>query len=241
MSCLSDDVACLSMSFVGSDTSSRERHRSKHRKDCRDRDRDRRRETDDKAARENATSLFSSSGKKIVTRSILGPRSTSVDVVLPSGQTVGVSVEGVPPYTIPDVVCPLAKGVADPAVSAPDASQLPLTNPDSVATADRNLEVFRGLSELDLLKLLGQLHEQGYAPVLSSTYGAPEEDRRSTSFQTSSVPVPGNTIRLDTTPPPGFSTKKVDCTPGVHFRFFSCGRYRKLCHFRFTSYGKYRI
>jgi hypothetical protein len=109
--------------------------------------------------------------------------------VSPGGQTVSVSVEGVPPSTIPDVVCPLAKGVADPAVSAPDASQLPLTNPDSAAPAGRNLDVLRGLSELDLLKLLGQLHEQGSAPVLSSTSGAPEEVGRSTSFQTSSVPV----------------------------------------------------
>jgi hypothetical protein len=36
-------------------------------------------------------------------------------------------VEGVPPSTIPNIVCPLAKGVTDPAVSVPDASQLPLT------------------------------------------------------------------------------------------------------------------
>jgi hypothetical protein len=64
--------------------------------------------------------------------------------------------------------------------------------------------VFRGLSELDLLKLLEQLHEQGPAPVLSSTSGAPEEVRRGTSFQTSSVTDTGNTIRLDRTPPPGF-------------------------------------
>jgi hypothetical protein len=116
------------MSFVGSDSSGsgRERHKSKHRKDRRDRDRDRRRETDDKPGRENSTFLF-----------------TSVDVVSPSGQTVGVSVEGIPPSTIPDVVCPLAKGVADPAVSAPDASRLPLTNTDSAALqAGRNLEVF---------------------------------------------------------------------------------------------------
>jgi hypothetical protein len=84
-----------------------------------------------------------------------------------------------------------------------------LTNPDSAAPAGRNLEVFRGLSELDLLKLLGQLHEQGSAPVLSSTSGAPEEVGRSTSFQMYSVPVTGNTIRLDTTPPPGFQPRLI--------------------------------
>jgi hypothetical protein len=98
----------------------------------------------------------------------------SVDVVSPNGQTISVSVEGIPPSTIPDVVCPLVKGVADPAVSAPDVSQIPLTNPDSAAPASKNLEVFRGLSELDLLKLLEQLQEQ----VLPSTIsGAPEEAR----------------------------------------------------------------
>jgi hypothetical protein len=52
---------------------------------------------------------------------------------------------------IPDVACPLVKGAADPAVSAPDASQIPLTNPDSAAPASNNLEVFRELSELDFL------------------------------------------------------------------------------------------
>jgi hypothetical protein len=50
-----------------------------------------------------------------------------------------------------------------------------LTNPDSAASAGRNLEVLRGLSELELLKLLGQLQEQGSAPVLPPTSGAPEE------------------------------------------------------------------
>jgi hypothetical protein len=68
--------------------------------------------------------------------------------VSPGGQTISMSVEGVPPSMIPDVVCPPANGVTDPAVSIPDASQLPLTNPDSVASAGRNLEVLRGLSEL---------------------------------------------------------------------------------------------
>jgi hypothetical protein len=76
----------------------------------------------------------------------LGPKSTSVDVVSPGEQTISVSVEGIPPSTMLDVVCPLDKGVADPAVSAPDASQLPLTSPDSAAPAGRNLEVLRGLS-----------------------------------------------------------------------------------------------
>jgi hypothetical protein len=89
-----------------------------------------------------------------------------VDIESPSGQTVSVSVEGVPPSTIPDVVCPLVKGAADPTLSVPDASQFPLTNPDSAAPACKNLEVFRGLSELDFIKLLEQRHEQGSAPVL---------------------------------------------------------------------------
>jgi hypothetical protein len=198
----------LSMSFVGS-----EKSRSKRRKD---RERDHRRETADRLGRETATdrklsvstSLFSS-GKEILTKSILGPKPTSVDVVSPGGQTISVSVEGVPPSTIPDVVCPLAKEVTDPSVSVPDASRLPLTNPDSAASAGRNLEVIRGLSELELLKLLGQLQEQGSAPVLPPTSGAPEEVGRSTSFQTSSVPVTGNTIRLDTTPPPGFQPRWI--------------------------------
>jgi hypothetical protein len=66
---------------------------------------------------------------------VLGPLSTSLDVVSPSGQTVCMSVEGVPPSTIPNVVFPLAKGAADPAVSAPVVSQIPLTNPDSAAPA----------------------------------------------------------------------------------------------------------
>jgi hypothetical protein len=79
--------------------------------------------------------------QRILAKSILGPRPTSVDVVSPGGQTISVSVEGVPPSTIPDVVCPLAKGVTNPAVSVPDASPLPLTNPDSAASAGRNLEV----------------------------------------------------------------------------------------------------
>jgi hypothetical protein len=85
--------------------------------------------------------------KKIVTKSILGPSSTPVDVVSPSGQTISVSVEGVLPSTISNVVCLLSNGAADPAVSAPDVSQIPLTNPDSAAPASKCLEVFRGLGK----------------------------------------------------------------------------------------------
>jgi hypothetical protein len=181
--------------------SGHEKPRSKHKKDRKDRNRDLRQETGDKPGRP------SSSVKKILTRSILGPVSTSVDVVSPSGQTVCVSVEGVPPSTIPDVVCPLVNGAADPAVSVPDANQFPLTNPDSAAPSYKNLEVFRGLSELDFLKLLEHLHEQGSAPVLSSTSCAPEEVRCGTSFQASSVTDTGNTICMVTTPPPGFQPR----------------------------------
>jgi hypothetical protein len=82
--------------------------------------------------------------------SILGPKSTLVDMV-PGGQTIRVSVEGVPPSTISDVVCPPVKGVTDPAASVPDASHPPLTIPDSATSVDRNLEVLRGLSEPELL------------------------------------------------------------------------------------------
>jgi hypothetical protein len=59
-----------------------------------------------------SASLFSSS-KKIGAQFILtGPKPTaSIDVVSPGGQTVSVSVEGVPPSMVPDVVCPPAKGV----------------------------------------------------------------------------------------------------------------------------------
>jgi hypothetical protein len=86
-----------------------------------------------------------------------------------------------------------------------------LTNPDAAASAERNLEVLRGLSELEILKHLGQLHEEGFAPVLPPpTSGAPEEVWRSTSFQTFRVPVTGNTIRLDTTPPPGFPPRLIN-------------------------------
>jgi hypothetical protein len=128
----------------------------------------RQKERADKLARETdtggklpvAASLFSSSSKKIGAKSILGPKSTPVDVVSPGGQTIRVSVEGVPPSTILDVVCPPVKGVTNPAASVPDASRPPLTILDSATSVDRNLEVCRGLLELELLKLLGQLQEQ---------------------------------------------------------------------------------
>jgi hypothetical protein len=218
----------LSLSFVGSGSSGSgcEKPKSKHKKDRKDRDRDRRRETWDKPGRGKSTSLSSSSVKKIVTRSILGPLSTSVDVVSPSGQTISVSVEGVPPSTIPNVVCPLAKGAADPSVLAPDVSQTPLTNPDSAAPASKNMEIFRGLTELELIKLLEQLQEQVPAPVLSTTSGAPEEASRGTSFQMSSVTEIRNTIRLDTIPPPGFQPRLM-LHQQPNSRIFSCGRYRK--------------
>jgi hypothetical protein len=62
-----------------------------------------------------------------------------------------------------------------------------VTNPDAAAPAGMNLEVFRGLLELDFpLKLLEHLHEQGSATVLSSTSGAPEEVRCDTSL----LPIP---------------------------------------------------
>jgi hypothetical protein len=84
-----------------------------------------------------------------------------------------------------------------------------LANPDSVGPASKNLEVFRGLSAFDLLKLLEQLQEQVPAPVPSSTSGAPEEARRGTSFQTSSVTDTGNSICLDIAPPPGFQPRLI--------------------------------
>jgi hypothetical protein len=51
------------------------------------------------------------------------------------------------PSTVPDVVCPPAKEVTDPAALVPDASQFPLTNPDSAAPAERNLEVLIAYQE----------------------------------------------------------------------------------------------
>jgi hypothetical protein len=94
-----------------------------------------------------------------VTRSILEPTSTPVDVASPSGQTIRVTVDGVTPSATSNVVPPLVKGAADPPVSAPDFGQTPLTIPDSAASASKSLEVLKGLSELEILKLLGQLQE----------------------------------------------------------------------------------
>jgi hypothetical protein len=75
--------------------------------------------------------------------------------------------------------------------------------------ASKNLEVFRGLSELYILKLLEQLQEQVQGTVPSTTSGAPENARSGTSFHTSSVTDTGNTICLDTTPPPGFQPRLI--------------------------------
>jgi hypothetical protein len=44
-----------------------------------------------------------------------------------------------------------------------------LTNADSAALASKNLEVLRGLSELELLKFLEELQEQVPAPIPSTT------------------------------------------------------------------------
>jgi hypothetical protein len=147
---------------VSSDSSGSGQNTSKKRRNQKDKE-CRQEKARDRLARETiperhlsvSASLFSSS-KKIGVQSILrGPKPTSIDVVSPGGQTVGVSVEGVPPSTAPDVACPPAKGVTDPATSVSDANRPPLTKPDSAAPAERNLEVLRGLSELDLIKVLG--------------------------------------------------------------------------------------
>jgi hypothetical protein len=91
-------------------------------------DKDRRGETGDRPGRE--TSSLSSSSKEMVIRSILEPTSTLVDVLSPSGQTIRVSVEGFQPSATSNVDPPLVKGAADPAVSAYDFGQTPLTIPD---------------------------------------------------------------------------------------------------------------
>jgi hypothetical protein len=124
----------FTISFVesGSSGSGREKAKSKRRKE---KERDCRQEKADRLARETATggklsvsaSLFSSTTKKIAAKSILGPKSTPVDVVAP----LRVSVEGIPPSTIPDIVCPPVKWVTYPAASVIDASQPPLTIPYS--------------------------------------------------------------------------------------------------------------
>jgi hypothetical protein len=97
----------LSIPSVSSDSPGSSRDTSKSNRG-KQKDKERRREKADRLARETvperkfsiSASLFCSC-KKIGTQSILrGPKSTSVDVV---------SVEGVPPSTVPDVVCPPAK------------------------------------------------------------------------------------------------------------------------------------
>jgi hypothetical protein len=60
-----------------------------------------------------------------VTRSILEPTSTPVDVLSPSGQTVSVSVEGVPPSTTSNAVSPLGRGRTDLAASLGRSRLLP--------------------------------------------------------------------------------------------------------------------
>jgi hypothetical protein len=69
--------------------------------------------------------------------------------------------------------------------------------------------VLRGLSEFDILKLLGQLQEQVRGPIPTTTSGPPEEGSCGTSLQTSSFANLGNIIRLDTTPSPGFQHRLV--------------------------------
>jgi hypothetical protein len=111
-----------------------------------------------------------------MTRSILEPTSTLVDVVSPSGQTISVSVEGIPHSVTYNAISPLAREADDPAVSAPDFGQTPLTITDSAASTSMSLEV------LEIIKLLGQLQEQFPGPVHTTTSGGPEEVSCSTSF-----------------------------------------------------------
>jgi hypothetical protein len=101
----------------------------------------------------------------MVTRSNLEPTST-VDVLSPSGQTISVSVEGVPPSTTSNAVSPLGRGRIDPAASVLDFGHTPLPIPDSAASASKSLEVLRGLTEFEILELLGKLLEQ--VPVSNS-------------------------------------------------------------------------
>jgi hypothetical protein len=120
----------FSVSFVGSDSGC-DRAKSKHKKSCKDRSKDQRKETGgDRPGREKASSPTFSSSKRMVTRSILEPTSTPVDVLSPSGQTISVSVEGVPPSTTSNAISPLARGRTDPAASVPDCGQTPLPIPD---------------------------------------------------------------------------------------------------------------
>jgi hypothetical protein len=69
--------------------------------------------------------------------------------------------------------------------------------------------VLRGLTECDIFKLLGQLQERVPGPIPSTTSGAPEVGSSSTSLQMISVANIGNTIHLDTTPPPDFQRRLV--------------------------------
>jgi hypothetical protein len=70
----------------------------KHKKSHKYKSKDQRKETGgDRPGREKPPSPTFSSSKRVVTRSILGPTSTSVDVLSPSGQTISLSVP--PPTT----------------------------------------------------------------------------------------------------------------------------------------------
>jgi hypothetical protein len=138
-------------------------------------------------------------------------------------------MEGIPPSTIPNVVSPLARGVADPALSAPDFGQTPLTNPKSAAPASKNLVVFRGLSELEVIKLFEHLQEQVPAPVLSTSSGMRKRLLLRHLFPDVLYCTEiGNTVRLDTTPPHGFQPRLI-LHQESHFRFFSCGRCNLPC------------
>jgi hypothetical protein len=202
-----------SLSFVrsGSSGSSHEKPKSKHKKGRKDRYKDHRRETEDRPGRKKSASLSSSSMKKMLTRSILGPSSTPVDIVSPSGQTISVSVEGIPPCLIPNVVSPLARGAADPSVSAPDFGQTPLTNPESAVPAGKNLVVFRGLSEFEILKLLEHAVQEQVPARHLFFLPIPARWKSLVAAPLSRCVVTkiGNTIRMDTLPPPGFQPRLI--------------------------------
>jgi hypothetical protein len=155
--------------------------------------------------------LFSSC-KKIVTQSSLrGPKSLSVDVVSPGGQTVKCVCGG--GSTLYGTWCGLLSGQrGDRSRSiGPWRKSAPFDQPRFRCSGGVE-RVLRVLSERDLFKLLGLLQEQGSAPVpLPPISGVLEEAGCSTSPQTFSVPFAGNTIRLDTTPPPGFQPRLITC------------------------------
>jgi hypothetical protein len=67
--------------------------------------------------------------------------------------------------------------------------------------------MLRGLTESEILKLLGQLQEQVPGHIPSATFGAPEVGSCRTSLEVNIVTNIGNTIRLDTTPCPGFQPR----------------------------------